>query len=82
MRRIGIFGGTFDPIHLGHLILAEQCREPGRLDQVWFVPAGNPPHKQEHASRASRSASRWSRAGHCRPSAFSRRADRTRSFRA
>jgi nicotinate-nucleotide adenylyltransferase len=44
--RIGVFGGTFDPVHLGHLILAEQCREQGRLDQVWFVPASRPPHKQ------------------------------------
>lgn len=43
--RIGIFGGTFDPIHLGHLVLAEQCREQCRLDEVWFVPARNPPHK-------------------------------------
>jgi len=43
--RIGVFGGTFDPVHLGHLILAEQCREQGRLDEVWFVPAGRPPHK-------------------------------------
>jgi nicotinate-nucleotide adenylyltransferase len=43
--RIGVFGGTFDPVHLGHLILAEQCREQGRLDQVWFVPAARPPHK-------------------------------------
>jgi nicotinate-nucleotide adenylyltransferase len=43
--RVGIFGGTFDPIHLGHLILAEQCREQGRLDQVWFLPAPRPPHK-------------------------------------
>jgi nicotinate-nucleotide adenylyltransferase len=43
--RIGIFGGTFDPVHLGHLILAENCREQGRLDQVWFVPAAAPPHK-------------------------------------
>jgi nicotinate-nucleotide adenylyltransferase len=43
--RIGIFGGTFDPIHLGHLILAEQCREQVRLDQVWFIPAARPPHK-------------------------------------
>jgi nicotinate-nucleotide adenylyltransferase len=46
--RIGVFGGTFDPVHLGHLILAEQCREQGRLDQVLFVPAARPPHKQEH----------------------------------
>ncbi len=44
--RVGIFGGTFDPVHLGHLILAEQCREQGRLDQVWFVPAPRPPQKQ------------------------------------
>ena len=43
--RIAIFGGTFDPVHLGHLILAERCREECRLDQVWFIPAGAPPHK-------------------------------------
>jgi nicotinate-nucleotide adenylyltransferase len=43
--RIGIFGGTFDPVHIGHLILAEQCREQGRLDEVWFVPSATPPHK-------------------------------------
>jgi len=45
--RIGVFGGTFDPVHLGHLIVAEQCREQARLDQVWFVPAARPPHKQD-----------------------------------
>ena len=44
--RLGLFGGTFDPIHLGHLILAEQCREACRLDRVWFVVAGAPPHKR------------------------------------
>jgi nicotinate-nucleotide adenylyltransferase len=43
--RLGIFGGTFDPVHYGHLLLAEQCREQCRLDQIWFVPAGVPPHK-------------------------------------
>jgi nicotinate-nucleotide adenylyltransferase len=43
--RLGLFGGTFDPIHLGHLILAEQCREACRLDRVWLVVAGSPPHK-------------------------------------
>jgi nicotinate-nucleotide adenylyltransferase len=43
--RLGLFGGTFDPIHLGHLIVAEQCREACGLDRVWFVVAGAPPHK-------------------------------------
>jgi len=45
--RIGLFGGTFDPIHHGHLLLAESCREQLRLDEVWFVPAAVPPHKQQ-----------------------------------
>jgi nicotinate-nucleotide adenylyltransferase len=44
--RIGIFGGTFDPVHLGHLIMAEQCREQARLDEVRFMPSAQPPHKQ------------------------------------
>lgn len=43
--RIGIYGGTFDPVHHGHLVLAEQCREQCQLDEVWFVPAAQPPHK-------------------------------------
>ena len=45
MRRIGLLGGTFDPVHYGHLRLAEQCREKLQLDEVWFVLAANPPHK-------------------------------------
>ncbi len=45
--RIGLFGGSFDPVHLGHLVVAEQCREQGRLDEVWFVLAPRPPHKPE-----------------------------------
>jgi nicotinate-nucleotide adenylyltransferase len=45
--RLGIFGGSFDPIHFGHLLLAETCREEGKLDQVWLVPAAVPPHKKE-----------------------------------
>jgi len=44
--RIGIFGGSFDPVHYGHLLLAESARECCQLDEVWFVPAANPPHKQ------------------------------------
>jgi nicotinate-nucleotide adenylyltransferase len=43
--RLGLYGGTFDPPHLGHLILAEACREACALDRVWFVVAGAPPHK-------------------------------------
>lgn len=45
--RIGIFGGSFDPVHQGHLILAEQCREQGQLDRVLFIPAPRPPHKPQ-----------------------------------
>lgn len=45
--RLGLFGGTFDPVHYGHLVLAEQCRQACRLDKVWFLPAGRPPHKPD-----------------------------------
>jgi len=51
--RLGIFGGTFDPVHFGHLLLAECCRERCRLDAVWFLPAAVPPHKQDHESTPS-----------------------------
>ncbi len=44
--RIGLFGGSFDPVHYGHLLLAECCRESCGLDEVWFMPAATPPHKQ------------------------------------
>lgn len=44
--KIGILGGTFDPVHLAHLLLAETCREECGLDQVRLMPASNPPHKQ------------------------------------
>jgi nicotinate-nucleotide adenylyltransferase len=46
MRRIGLFGGTFDPPHLGHLVLAEWALVQMRLDRVVFMPAGTPPHKR------------------------------------
>lgn len=44
-RRIGIIGGTFNPIHLGHLMIAEVARESFHLEKVIFVPARIPPHK-------------------------------------
>ena len=43
--RMGILGGTFDPVHYGHLLMAEICRQQLNLDQVRFIPAGQPPHK-------------------------------------
>ena len=46
-------GGTFDPIHIGHLILGETAYEQFQLDKVLFMPAGNPPHKKERKDRAS-----------------------------
>jgi nicotinate-nucleotide adenylyltransferase len=52
--RIGVFGGSFDPIHQGHLILAERCREEAKLDQVWFVPCSLSPHKQDGAHATDR----------------------------
>jgi nicotinate-nucleotide adenylyltransferase len=45
-RRIGILGGTFDPPHIGHLILAEYAGQALDLERLLFVPAGDPPHKQ------------------------------------
>lgn len=46
-KRIGILGGTFDPIHMGHLILAETAYEKFSLDVVYIMPTGDPPHKAD-----------------------------------
>ena len=42
VRRLGVFGGTFDPVHNGHLIVAEAAGESLALDEVLFIPAGSP----------------------------------------
>jgi nicotinate-nucleotide adenylyltransferase len=47
-QRLGIMGGTFDPIHIGHLVTAEAVRNEFQLEKVIFIPAGNPPHKQSN----------------------------------
>lgn len=52
-KRVGIMGGTFDPIHIGHLILAECAYEQFQLDTVLFLPSGNPPHKPERKDGAT-----------------------------
>jgi nicotinate-nucleotide adenylyltransferase len=53
LKRIGIFGGSFDPPHLGHLVIAEMARRSLDLDIVYFVPAYKPPHKEgSHPSTA------------------------------
>lgn len=46
--RVGLFGGSFNPIHIGHLRAAEEVREAQRLDRVLFIPAALPPHKRTH----------------------------------
>lgn len=52
--RYGIMGGTFSPIHIGHLILAEEVRRMHGLDRILFIPSGRPPHKEESAGSADR----------------------------
>ena len=48
MAKIGIMGGTFDPIHNGHLSLGRQAYRECGLDEIWYMPTGNPPHKTDH----------------------------------
>lgn len=47
IEKVGVFGGLFDPPHIGHLIIAQSVLEEFKLDKIIFVPAGNPPHKHK-----------------------------------
>ncbi|WP_300410161.1 nicotinate (nicotinamide) nucleotide adenylyltransferase [Lagierella sp.] len=51
---IGIFGGTFNPVHIGHLIIAQEVKEKMNLEKIVFVPSGNPPHKLIKVSKEDR----------------------------
>ena len=50
---IGLMGGSFDPIHLGHIEIAKQAKDAMKLDQVWFIPSGRPPHKAHLGAAAA-----------------------------
>lgn len=58
MQRVGVLGGTFDPIHIGHVLLAQFVRERLALGTVLFVPAADPPHKEGRRDLAP-AADRW-----------------------
>lgn len=47
MKRIGVFGGAFDPVHNGHIGVAAQCRDQAKLDEIWFVPSAHHPWKAD-----------------------------------
>ncbi|WP_372632382.1 nicotinate-nucleotide adenylyltransferase [Cohnella sp.] len=53
MRKVGLLGGTFDPVHHGHLLAAETARDALGLDEVWFVPTLTPPHKPQPGTDAA-----------------------------
>ena len=52
--RLGLFGGRFDPVHIGHLLAAQGAFEALELDELWFIPAKTPPHKPAVASPEDR----------------------------
>lgn len=62
MKRIGIFGGTFDPVHDGHIHLATLAREAADLDEVWFLPCQISPHKTARPPTPGATRVGWLRA--------------------
>ncbi len=60
-KRVGIFGGSFDPVHEGHLHLAKLAKESAELDEVWFLPCEISPHKMERPPTDGAERARWLR---------------------
>lgn len=67
MKHVGILGGTFDPPHLGHLIIAEEVRLALNLAEVWFMPSQEPPHKNKALSSAQDRMEMVKKAIECNP---------------
>ncbi|MCT2537631.1 nicotinate-nucleotide adenylyltransferase [Aquibacillus koreensis] len=53
MKKIGLVGGTFDPPHYGHLLIAEEVYDGLSLDEIWFIPSNEPPHKAKSNTDAT-----------------------------
>ena len=64
-NNVGVFGGTFDPVHLGHIYLAKHVRQEYSLNKIVFLPTGNPPHKADILDREHRFAMLELAAGEC-----------------
>ena len=59
MKQIGIFGGTFNPVHIGHLKMAEAARKEYKLSCVYFIPSGVPPHKRKEKLFPAKLRYKW-----------------------
>lgn len=79
--RLGIMGGTFDPVHYGHLVTAEQAREALDLDLVLFMPAGSPAFKDDEVVTSAEDPLRDDGARHCGKRRLYRQPLRDRSRR-
>ncbi len=61
MTRLGLFGGSFDPVHLGHLLIADAAMEALRLDRLFFIPAAQSPFKPDRKLAPPATRARWLR---------------------
>lgn len=64
-KKIGIFGGTFNPVHYGHLLIAENACDQFELDHVIFLPTGHTPHKAFMGEKNEHSPLSYGRSSYC-----------------